>query len=77
VAPASSRFAASSGIDLVVHINLTIFSNTIMPISHVREDGHLKKPVKSGSTSRNTYTFSDGADVQRHLQKQDNLTDGE
>ena len=48
-----------------------------MPKSHVREDGHLKKPVKSGSTSGNTYVFSDGADIQCHLQKQDNLTDGE
>jgi hypothetical protein len=48
-----------------------------MPKSHVPEDGHLKKPVKSGSTSQNTYLFSDGADVQRHLQKQDNLTDSE
>ena len=48
-----------------------------MPKSHVREEGHLKKPVKSGSTSRNTFIFSDGADVERHLHKQDNLTDGE
>ncbi len=49
-----------------------------MPKGHVREDGHLKKSVKLDSTSRrNTYYFSDGTDVQRHLQNQDSLTDGE
>lgn len=49
-----------------------------MPKNHVREDSHLKKSVKLDSKPRNTYHFSDGADVQRYfqVQKQDGLTDG-
>lgn len=56
------------------------FSNVIlpMPTKYVRVDSHSNKPVKPHVTS-NTYRFSDGADVQRHLQSQklDGLTDGE
>jgi hypothetical protein len=50
-----------------------------MPQNLAREDGHLNKSVKLDSKSRNTYHFSDGADVQRYLQiqKQDTLSEGE
>lgn len=49
-----------------------------MPKNHVREDSHLKKPVKQDSKQRITYHFSDGADIQTHLQvqQQDSLTQG-
>jgi nucleolar pre-ribosomal-associated protein 1 len=50
-----------------------------MPKSHIREDSHLKKSMKLDSKPRNTYHFSDGADVQRYFQNQnqDSLSDGE
>ena len=50
-----------------------------MPQKYVRDDGQTKKPIKSDVTSRNTYRYNDGADVQRGLQtqKQDDLMDGE
>ena len=50
-----------------------------MPPKYVRDDGQTKKPIKSDVTSRNTYRYNDGADVQRGLQtqKQDDLMDGE
>ncbi len=50
-----------------------------MPKKKVRDDGHPPKRIKSDVTSRNTYRYSDGADVQRSLQtqKHDDLMDGE
>jgi hypothetical protein len=50
-----------------------------MPQKIVRDDGHPKKRIKSDVTSRNTFRYSDGADVQRSLQtqKHDDLMDGE
>lgn len=49
-----------------------------MPKKHARGDGHVQKPAKQDSKQRNTYHFSDGADVQRYLQVQiqDSLTEG-
>jgi hypothetical protein len=50
-----------------------------MPKKHVRDDGHSKKSNKSDSTSRETYHFNHGSDIQSSLQNQkhDGLTDGE
>lgn len=50
-----------------------------MPKKKVRDDDHPQKCVKSDATSRNTYRYSDGADVQHRLQtqKHDDLMDGE
>jgi len=50
-----------------------------MPQKYVRDEGHSKKPTKMDVTSRNTYHYSDGADVQHNLQtqKHDDLMNGE
>ena len=50
-----------------------------MPKKYVRDDGQSKKPIKLDVTSRNTYRYNDGADIQRGLQtqKHDDLMDGE
>jgi len=50
-----------------------------MPKKYIRDDGHSKKPIKLDVTSRNTYRYSDGADIQHNLQtqKHDDLMDGE
>jgi hypothetical protein len=50
-----------------------------MPKKHVRDRSHSKKTVKLDTTTRNTYRYSDGADVQHRLQtqEQDDLIDGE
>ncbi|KAH9963282.1 ribosome 60S biogenesis N-terminal-domain-containing protein [Russula dissimulans] len=48
-----------------------------MPKKHVRDRSHSKKTVKLDTTTRNTYRYSDGADVQHRLQtqEQDDLID--
>jgi|SRR5712672_2185938 len=50
-----------------------------MPKEHVRDRSHSKKAVKLDTTTRNTYRYSDGADVLRRLQTQEqaDLIDGE
>jgi hypothetical protein len=55
------------------------FSKFIMPAKNVRDDGHSKKRIKLNATSRTAYHYSDGADIQRCLQIQDEsgLVDGE
>ncbi|KAI9512767.1 ribosome 60S biogenesis N-terminal-domain-containing protein [Russula earlei] len=48
-----------------------------MPKKHVRDGSQLKRTVKRDAKTRNVYRYSDGADVERHLQTQgqDGLTD--